>query len=340
VARIVVTGTSLRAFNNWEPAFRCLTHRGHRIETLFFPNLTDPDHAGLKNVSFPQLSEIPIPHSLRGIEASLVAHQARTAAGVLARDLPDGLVLTTCHAGPEPALARLLQHAQPRPVVIGCQHGVVQNWHSYWNDFQMDHLLVFGDQFARRAPESLRSRIHSVGLPKLDAITGSSRLPFSYDHRPILFAAQTSQPDRMLGILHDLQQISGRDLHVRPHPEFPTLFTDSGFTVVDNQELLLRQLENCSLVVTSGSTTVLEALVARCPCVVLPLERGDEYTAAGIVATTGEAEEILAIASRQQTPPGRALLSEFLEDTVGVSQGWAAARTAKRIATLIGVEPG
>jgi len=335
MARIVVTGTSARAVGNWLPAFDHLVRLGHRVETILFPNLSDPDHLGLDALSLPRLADFPIPQSLRRIDWETVSNLAAAAHDVLARDVVAGVVLTTCHAGPEKALAERLFRASQRPVIIGCQHGTVQRWSAYWDNFTFDEFLVFGEAFRESAPDALRSRVHATGLPKLDVIVAPPRPPFTLDGRPILFAAQTTRTDEIICRLHALALVSGREVRVRPHPEFPGLFADSGFKVMAPGQPLLEQMAECSLVITSGSTTVLEALVAGCPCVVLPLEHGDAYTAAGIVATAGAPEEILAIAARQQQQPGRQITADFLARTVGTFGSRATERAAMLIATLV-----
>lgn len=335
MARIVVTGTSARAIGNWSPAFEELLRLGHRVETILFPHLPDPDHRGLRGLTLPGLAEFPIPESLRRIEWRAVSEIAAAARAMLVRDPPAGIVLTTCHAGPELALAGQLFNAPRRPVLVGCQHGTVQHWTAYWRHFYFDHFLVFGETFRARAPEALRSRVHATGLPKLDVIHPPPRPPFARDDRPILFAAQTTRTDELLHALRELGRLSGRAVHVRPHPEFPELFAGDGLPVTSGGQPLLEQIASCSLVITSGSTTVLESLVAGCPCVVLPLEQGEEYAAAGIVAKTGAADEILALANRQLEPDGRRLVADFLASAVGIADGRAAARAAARIATLV-----
>ena len=335
MARIVVTGTSARALGNWLPAFERLGALGHRVETLLFPHLPDPDHAGLRALPLPCLGEFPVPESLRRIAWGVVSEIATPAYELLSRDPPDALVLTTCHAGPERSLAGRLFKAPRRPVLVGCQHGTVQHWAAYWRHFSFDQFLVFGEAFRQRAPETLRSRVHAVGLPKLDAVARPPRPPFERDGRPILFAAQTTRTDDLIRSLRRLGELSGRAVHVRPHPEFPELFADSGLVVAGGGQPLVEQIATCSLVVTSGSTTVLEALVAGCPCAVLPVEQGDEYAAAGIVAETGAAEQILEIVRRQLEPAGRARSADFLAATVGVADGRAADRAAARIATFV-----
>jgi len=328
MARILFTGTSTRAVANWLPAFQRLQGYGHRVESLLFPHTTDPDHQGLYSLAFPRMAVLPIPESLRRISPHTVTHLATQACAEIRRDPPDCVVLTTCHAGPEAHLARMLSGPRPQPVLFGCQHGYVQNWPVYWNKFSYDHFIVFGEAFRAAAPEHLRHRIHAPGLPKLDAIVARSRPPFTDDFRPILFAAQTTCNSGILQMLHALRVTSSREVIVRPHPEFPDLFASAGVNDGGRDEPLSSQIDRCSLVVTSGSTTAIESLVAGCPCVVLPLERGDEYHTAGIVTSSTSPEEILSTATRQQTAEGRELVAVFLAATVGAGDRRAAERTA------------
>ena len=335
VASIVFTGTSARAVNNWLPAFHRLQASGHLVRSLLFPNTADPDHDGLRSLGFPSLARIPIPESLRRIAPTSVRSLASAGHEAFARDPADAIVLTTCHAGPEAELARVLAAGQSRPVVIGCQHGYVQNWTVYWDRFSFDRFLVFGEHFRREAPEILRNRIAVAGLPKLDAIRREVRPPFHDDTRPILYAAQTKVSDDLIRMLNELAVLAGREVLVRPHPEFPHLFDGTGLTLTPEAELFAERMSRSSLLVTTGSTAVLEALVSGCPAVVLPIERGDEYREAGIVTDSISATEVLAVAERQDTRDEQRRLSTFLTDMIGPTDGNAANRTAELIESFL-----
>jgi hypothetical protein len=335
VASILFTGTSARAVNNWLPAFRRLEASGHLVRSLLFPHAADPDHAGLDSLGFPILTRIPIPESLRRIAPVTVRSLAMEGHEAILRDSADAIVLTTCHAGPEAELARVLEPEQPRPVIIGCQHGFVQNWHVYWDRFSFDHFLVFGEHFRRQAPEILRDRISLAGLPKLDALCRTVRPAFQDDTRPILYAAQTKISDDLIHMLDELAFLSGREVLVRPHPEFPRLFDGTGLTLAPEGETFAERISRSSLLVSTGSTAALEALVAGCPTVVLPMERGDEYEAAGIVTDSISAAEVLAAAERQGARDEQRRLSAFLADRVDPADGSATARTAELIESFL-----
>jgi UDP:flavonoid glycosyltransferase YjiC (YdhE family) len=126
---------------------------------------------------------------------------------------------------------------------------------------------------------------------------------------------------------------AGRNVLIRPHPEFREAFRElrARLPFTDLGEPINAQLERASLVLTTGSTVVLEALAAEVPVVVLPEQKGDLYKAAGIVAVTMKAPEILDIASRQARPERREELNRFLEAASGSRRADRMSRAADAI---------
>ncbi|NDC63172.1 MAG: hypothetical protein EBZ59_04115 [Planctomycetia bacterium] len=319
---------------NWLPALYRLRAAGHAVQGLFFPHLPDPDHRGLDGLGLEQRASIPIADSLRRIDPNASRSLAEQGRSILRDDPPDALLLTTCHAGPEAALASVLFATHRRPLLVGCQHGFVQNWDVYWQNFCFDHFLVFGDRFRRQAPPAIRDRVHVAGLPRLERPpAGRSRSAFFDDRRPILFAAQTKCPPELPPMLQELATLAGREVLVRPHPEFPGLFAGSGLTPAPANRSLADQLAHVSLLVTTGSTAAIEALAAGCPVVVLPLEGGEHYRDAGIVTAAISASETLAVALGQADPAARRMIESFLADHLGDTD--AASRAARLIESLV-----
>jgi hypothetical protein len=214
----------------------------------------------------------------------------------------------------------LLAFEKRRPLIIGCQHGFMQLWDVwYWSRACFDYFFVFGRHFIKFVPSYFRNWVVAAGLPKLDLIQPAPRGDFQSDKRPILFAAQTRCTPRLTKALRKLETASGRTLIVRPHPEareaFDGLRTEFGFA--DLKEPLLQQMERASLLITTGSTTVLEAIAAEIPVVVLPEQWGELYDSAGIVAGSMDASEVLEIACGQSRPSRRAGLNRYLEEVSG-----------------------
>jgi hypothetical protein len=337
MARILFTASSGRAATNWLAAFAELRSRGHDVRAVLFPIVPDPDHRGLDSLDFPAIARVAVPERLRTISADAVRQLATAAVASLQAFDPELVVATGCHAGPELGLLELLAGLDHRPVTAGCQHGFVQRWESYWRRFAFDHLLVFGDAFRRLAPASLVDRVQVAGLPKLDAITRSARPPLSLDSRPILFAAQTEFPTQLAAALAELGGMTGREVIIRPHPAYPVPdgILHSRLTVDVSAVPLPGQLEHVSLVVTTGSTVVLEAMAAGCPVVALPIQDGDLYTPAEIVASAITAAAISEVATRQQDVESQARIRRFLADTTGSADGGRAVVAADAIERVL-----
>ncbi|QCK88174.1 glycosyltransferase family 4 protein [Phreatobacter aquaticus] len=319
MGRIVFTGIASRSIANWVPALHELRSRGHDVRSLLFPHIPDPDSQHLTDLGFEELGTFPIAEHLSRLPPQEATALAMSALALVRKSRPDVLLLTTCHAGPELVLAGVLATEPGRPVVIGCQHGFVQNWDVYWAQFPFDRFLVFGQRFQQVAPPHLASRISVGGLPKLDCIKPMPRDDFERDQRPMLFAAQMIPSDRLKSLLISLPLLTGRPVHIRPHPEHRTAFAGlpEDLRVVDCEEAIESQMDRYSLLLTTGSTTVLEAMAAGMPVVVLPEQRGEHYADAGIVASSMTGSDILVLARAQQTRDGRVRREQFLATATG-----------------------
>lgn len=342
MAAIVFTAINARSLANWAPILEELGRRGHRISSLLFPHRADPDSAGLRAAASwcPTAGEFPLDVSLWGAAPDAWEDVVDRAARSLTAIAPDAVVMTTCHAGPERALPAAWTGRDGRPVFIGCQHGFVQNWDGYWRDFRGDHLLVFGRMFQELAPDRIAGRVHVAGLSKLDAIAEEPRPAFAADRRPILFAAQRTCTDELIALLRAVGAAAGREVHIRPHPEHRDALRSTGLPLLDHGEPLAAQIGRCSLVVTSGSTVGLEAIAVGAPVVVLPLERGQAYAEAGIVAAGMTAADVLAVAEAQSSVGSRGRLRAFLERATGSDRGGRVALGADCVERLIRVASG
>jgi hypothetical protein len=333
MGRILFTGIARRSIDNWLPALRELRDGGHEVRMLLFPHLADPDSSALESLDFDTIGTFPFEEGLSRLPQSSAAELAASALATIRSSEPDVVLLTTCHAGPELALAEALAAESRRPVVMGCQHGFVQNWEAYWDHFHFDRLLVFGSLFRDMAPGHLADRVVVGGLPKLDLIDQAPGPEFDHDARPILFAAQMEPSDELRNFLASLSTRAGRPLHIRPHPEhreaFADIVPDSG--MLDVAEPIADQLRRHALLLTTGSTTVLEAMAAGMPVVVLPEQRGDQYAGAGIVAPALDVGTVLDLARAQQTATGRLQIARFLERSTASATGGRARLARRRI---------
>jgi hypothetical protein len=337
MASIVFTAINTRSLANWLPVFQELGRRGHRMSSLLFPHRADPDSAGLRDAVTwcRSAGEFPLEESLWGAASNAWDDVVGRAAASLTAITPDAVVMTACHAGPELVIPAVWTGHDERPLFIGCQHGFVQNWDGYWCNFCFDHLLVFGRMFQELAPSRIADRVHIAGLAKLDAIAEEPRPPFVEDRRPILFAGQKTCTDELVALLRSLRAMAGRDVLVRPHPEHRDALRPTGLPLLDHDEPLAAQIGRCSMVVTSGSTVGLEAIAVGAPVAVLPMERGQAYAEAAIVAKGMTAADVLAVVEAQSAVGSRARLRGFLARATGAERGGRVAIGADTVERVV-----
>lgn len=337
MARICFTGIAKRSIANWLPTLNILKQRGHTVHALIFPHTCDADSIGMEKLPFPVIGSIPIARSLRELPQFEARALADKALPLIRKWSPDLLMLTTCHAGPELELARHLMSDKGSTTVLGCQHGFVQNWSNYWADFQYDALMVFGELYVDFAPAELRQRLIAAALPKLDQVRPALPLTAGWRRKRILFAGQEPPSADIVRMLHDLRNAARAEVVIRPHPELRAAFSGLVPTTMlsSPDEPFQTALRRSSMLITTGSTSALEGLVARVPTIVVPDQRGSEYERAGIVANDYSANEILRIARIQRGRKWRAHVEDFLRLATGSAQHNRAQLAAERIEQLL-----
>ncbi|WP_156677819.1 hypothetical protein [Sphingomonas profundi] len=284
---------------NYHPLLRRIENDGGEVSLVTFPRLCDPDHRGLYDTSFAVRSSYPIDRS-----GALIGGTLDQIAGDIGS--PDILMLGTCNLGPE----RVIGGMTGAGIVIGLQHGFYQDWEDYEHNPALPTIGIFGSGFAARVA---KPRV-VLGLPKLDLVPRLERNPDG----DILYAGQYSNHHEQLRTcLADLQRSSGKRVVVRPHPEgrehLDMLRPD--FEFLDPEQPLADAMGRAALLLTTGSTVVLEAMVADVPVVVLPDCHGLLYEPAGIVAREIGAA---AVTDVWNAAPGREFSTrQFLRDYSG-----------------------
>jgi hypothetical protein len=318
---ILVTAFTYRAFANWEPLFRRLNERGHAVHTALFPHISDPDHAGLFDIEFPNVATCRLGSDFRSCERSEAAVLADVTDWTsIAR--PDLIFTCSFHGGPESRLRAALSRLPRRPLVIGLQHGMKHDWPLFerWDD-RFDVFGTFGRHFLAECSDRFRRKMVVMGLPKLDAI---ARKPLGGPMRRILFAGQNEpSPKELAPLLDALSARLSAEIIVRPHPEHREAFRPLGplYRAQPPSVPLADALGAADAMITTGSTVALEGLVAGLRVAVLPRQHGDVYQPAGIVAESLEAEDVIAVFERYDDPDFRARIGDFLEKATGAADG-------------------
>ena len=294
---IVFCSFTYRCMMNYQPLRRMIGDNGGSVSLATFPRLCDPDHRGLYATGFPVRSSYPIDREGQLIQGTL---------DEIAEDIgsPDILLLGTCNLGPE----RVIGGMTGARNVIGLQHGFYQDWEDYDQNPSIPNIGVFGRMFTQNI---VKSSI-VLGLPKLDLMPHLDPNPDG----DIVFAGQyTNHPEQLRKALVDLQRLSGKRVVVRPHPEgrehLHMLRTE--FEFLDPEQPLAECMKRAAVLLTTGSTVVLEALVADVPVVVIPDCHGLLYEPAGIVAEEISAAAIMHIwnTSHERTASTRRFLCGY-----------------------------
>jgi hypothetical protein len=282
---------------HWLPMFEFAQSQGCDVRAIWFPRVSDPDHMGLEMVDMPALLKAPIGRDFAPTETSSDQLYARVHDQIGAFS-PDVILSCTPHVGPEASLLDITPLGPRRPCIVGLQHGFVQPWDYLEGLWPFDFFAVFGPIFKRVMP-SREGRVICASYPKADEIRPRSR---GGGHR-VLFAAQgTPTPDRLRLLLRELER-TGYQPTVRPHPELRDAFSGLREEFEFRDDGVFHEIiHDFDLVVTTGSSTVIECLVAEVPVVVLPLQGGEQFAEFGITARSLDADGIQDVAERYRDP--------------------------------------
>ena len=303
---------------NWLPIASKIRAEGGTCDFLLFPRLSDPDHTGLygSDIQSHAVLTAPINSTFELCEAT----EAECIAAIQRRVRQkhyDGVLMTTCHLGPELKLRKWVQAVSPKTRFIGLQHGFVQLWSHYEARFESyDYLGVFGEAFTTRLSLEFQDRAVALSLPILDSYSADARP----EEESILFALQRDiPPDELRQLSQDIEASSGKKIILRVHPEHVSHYDVLRpiFEFSDPAEPLSRALERTSAVITSGSTLALASLSMNRPTAILRHLGGEEYEPFGIVAEGMTASSILQVLDRYREASFRVRLDGILERYTG-----------------------
>ncbi|WP_250523094.1 MULTISPECIES: hypothetical protein [unclassified Caballeronia] len=307
-----------RCLMNWIPIATKIRASGGTCNFLLFPRLSDPDHKGLYSheIQSHAVLTAPIDASFELCETTEADCKAAIQ-HIVKRKRYDGVLMTTCHLGPELTLRSWVQAVSPATQFVGLQHGFVQQWPNFEARFSSyDYLGVFGRAFRHRLVPEFRKRTVALSLPILDSYASNARP----EGNRILFALQRDiSPGEVQRLAQDIEILSGRKMVLRAHPEHVSHYDvlRPTFEFSDPAEPLSRALARTSAVITSGSTLALASLAMKRPTAILRHLGGEEYEPFGIVADAMEAEPILQILDRFREPSFWPGMDEILENYAG-----------------------
>ncbi len=315
---ILMSAFTGRCLMNWLPLATKIRASGGRCDFLLFPRLKDPDHKVLYRRDIQEFALITAPideifEFCETTESECIAEIQRSVTG----GRYAGLLMTTCHLGPELKLKQWIQAVSPKTRAIGLQHGFVQVWSDYEKLFgSYDYLGVFGSAFIHYLSEPFRNRVIPLAPPYLDSYS----IENPQHGQSVIFALQKDLPlDKVEQLGLEFATLTGKQVVLRPHPEHVMHYDGlrRTFEFSDPAESLLLALRRASSVITSGSTLALAALSMKIPTAIIRHLGGEEYEPFGIVADDLTALSILSVLERYRNPAFWIYVSEILKRYTG-----------------------
>lgn len=312
--KLLLTAFTTRCLLHWLPIAPAVRAAGGQCELMLYPRRCDPDHAGLLRLEEPVACLLPIDWAGRFEAPEAEAEAVMRAA--LRRGRYDAVLMTSCNFGPDHRVRALLRDESPGTLAIGLQHGFAQDWADYARDFAaFDRFGVFGPAFLPCFPPALRPQIVPLALPRLDLLPRLAPVPDG----PVLVALQDRVPVEIWGRVAEGFARQGRQVLFRTHPEHPALYDAlrGRFAFADPAEPLSKALGRCAALVSTGSTSVVEALECGIPAAVIPDHHGTDYAPFGIVAAEASAAALEAVLARFAEPGFSATVEERMRACTG-----------------------
>ena len=158
---------------------------------------------------------------------------------------------------------------ESRPLVVACQHGIFQTWHAMDREFNCDYFFCYGTQHVYNFSVSHWPRVLPVGLAKLDCLRDVE----TRDDGFVLYIAQEApRPAIVSAMLSEFSEIVELPVKIRPHPAHVEVYTglDDKFEILDPTSDPIAAIARCTIVVTTHSTAMLEAMLLGKDVVVVP----------------------------------------------------------------------
>ena len=277
--RILACTFNFRNINNFATVLDLAISRGAAVELLLFPHLNDPSHHLLSSLRYQVGTTRPIGGDAGFVEfeelVTIVGESiARFRPNLIVSD--DMAFAHTRHILPA-VVAYCHDHRIVRPPVVVTQHGLCLNWLNYTRLWRCDYFLSFGDKHRRQFPRPMQWHTFPVGLPKLDRLRD---MPTSDEGYVLYIAQDTPRPEIVALALREFHECTGLPIKIKPHPEWVNaihLPDGSDFSEIPVDDDIVPHIARSHGVITSGSTSGLEALLLDKPLVCLPSKSSSAY---------------------------------------------------------------
>ena len=310
--KVLVIGFNFRNIDNFSPVLDKVIKNGGDVKLIVFPYLADPSYKKIQEFKHQKIIERPISclseASMCFKELFLILNNS------FHSYLPDVIFIDDIRAYPSSSVLKALKQAffcknikaalkrnefKKRPPVIVFQHGLFQEWDNYNKNFACDYLFTYGDEHRAKIKPKYRNRVFSSGLPKLDRLKEIK----TEDHNYILFIAQNDPEGKHLKQgLENLSTKTGKPVLIKPHPQHKYYYSgiqSENVRFIEEETNILGLIAKSSFVITTGSTSGIEALLLNKKLVVLPSLNSSAYDKELFVTNDYTADEMLRVLNEQ-----------------------------------------
>lgn len=336
--KTLIVSYNYRNLDNLSNILDIILQDGGEVKLMLFPILIDPSHTKMGQFSFPVVLNRPIScHSMASMNPWELFQILRE---VFQSYQPDLIILDDLYNYPSHWVHKLLQllfflkrKLSKRPPVVAFQHGLYQIWSKYNRNFACDYFITFGNAHKRQFKPQLQNRVKVGGLSKLDRLKNVTVSDGQY----ILFIAQNSpSPQALQQGLEDLSRYTNLPVWIKPHPQhvwyYQSLKSDC-ITYLSVETDIIDLIANASFVVTTGSTSGIEALLLGKRLVVVPSSSSSPYANELFLTRDYSAEEMQRVLDVQTQRPDD--VRAYLEDVIGNLNFTSAQKTYEILKSIV-----
>ena len=324
--KVLVVGFNFRNIDNFSLVLDKIIENGGDVKLILFPYLADPSYKRMSELKYDRIIERPLSclsnASMNFKELVLVVNDSINAYN------PDLIIVDDIRSYPSKSVLKALKWSfilkalkgnkfLKRPPVIVFQHGLFQLWKEYNKNFACDYLITFGESHKEKIKSKYRDRVFAAGLPKLDKLCNV----ITQDDKYILFIAQNDPPAKFIkkGFV-DLSEQLKLPILVKPHPQHIHYYNDlasENIKILSTDTDIIKLIANSNFVITTGSTSGLEALLLKKCLIVLPSMNSSAYEKELFVTNDYTADEIIRVLNEQTRK--NVQIEKFLERVIGNS---------------------
>lgn len=331
--KILVVSITYRTLNNIYPAISDLISRGAECQVIWAPTSQKIEDQSPANFG------LHVGQDFSGIMADKEGKKIflENCRSYLLNFQPDLILSDDMTNWPNKIIYSLVRDLPNRPFHLSWQHGLYQPWYAMRKAFDADFFLCYGRVHKFLMGEALAARVLSTGLPKLDSLANR---PTSEGGFISWFAQPQPAGPEQVNLVSEIAKATGRPVRIRPHPAAPEAFAaiadleERNLQLEDPTTDPIESLSHCDELLTTHSSTALEAILLGKPTILFPSFGLTSFPGYPCIASDFTAKSYLTAIRRHKIHSDA--IEAFLDDFIGGRRFDHTARTVRFIETLMG----